>query len=97
MSPQVTELISEDCFIVLTTGLVSQIMPQRDQSVTDIAKKGGQNLLKLKRFDSLEITKSTYFVFPVTVLTTVRKMFGGLISSFSIFDSVANGNLYERH
>lgn len=33
----------------------------------------------------------TYFDFPVTVLARVRKIFGGLISSFNILDSVANG------
>ena len=37
-----------------------------------------------------------YFVFPVTVLTTVLKMLGGLISSFKMFDSVANGKLEQN-
>lgn len=32
-----------------------------------------------------------YLDFPVTELAIVRRMFGGLISSFRIFDSVANG------
>jgi len=36
---------------------------------------------------------ATYLVdFPVTVSVNVRKMFGGRISSFNTFDSVANGN-----
>jgi len=30
--------------------------------------------------------------FPVTVSVNVRRMFGGRMSSFSTFDSVASGN-----
>ncbi len=37
-------------------------------------------------------TNTFYFVFPVTVFTTVLRIFGGFISSFKMFDSVANGN-----
>ncbi len=37
-------------------------------------------------------TNNTYFVFPVTVLAIVLKIFGGFMSSFKILLSVANGN-----
>ena len=62
------------------------------------------SLIKKPRFFVMTISDrdfaqnlfATHFVFPVTVLTTVLKIFGGLINSFKMFDSVASGNLEKN-
>ena len=66
----------------------------RDPGPGKFSSRPGIQISRVLKFRTLtKRSSATYLLdFPVTVSVNVRRMFGGRISSFNTFDSVANGN-----